>query len=160
MYFSSVLSSAQQVQRFTFSRSPSMVNENTGSRLQNEVRDIYTETDSDAIGLDASRRSSDLYSPELNLEAHRTAQEVNHLFLFYYFFYVFYFFFFFVISLFLFYLFLLSTERKFTKKKKIVSPFRYITAYRIHHLRLYYWRIIITSPTRSCPIRASPEPPK
>ncbi|XP_046830240.1 uncharacterized protein LOC124429248 [Vespa crabro] len=75
-FYNSVLSSAQQVQRFTFSRSPSMVNENTGSRLQNEVRDIYTETDSDAIGLDASRRSSDLYSPELNLEAHRTAQEV------------------------------------------------------------------------------------
>ncbi|XP_015183864.1 PREDICTED: uncharacterized protein LOC107070307 isoform X2 [Polistes dominula] len=75
-FYNSILTSAQQVQRFTFSRSPSMVNENTGSRLQNEVRDIYTETDSDAIGLDASRRSSDLYSPELNLEAHRTAQEV------------------------------------------------------------------------------------
>ncbi|KAK2579746.1 hypothetical protein KPH14_011087 [Odynerus spinipes] len=76
-FYNSVLSSAQQVQRFSFSsRSPNLVNESTGSRLQNEVRDMYTETDSDAIGLDGSRRSSDLYSPELNLEAHRTAQEV------------------------------------------------------------------------------------
>lgn len=40
------------------------------------MRDIYAETDPDLTGLDSSRRSSDLYSPELNLEAHRTAQEV------------------------------------------------------------------------------------
>lgn len=75
---SSVVSSAQQVQRFTFpSRSPSsLVEENTGGQLQDEVQDIYAENDSDMIGPDDSRRSSDLYSPELNLEAHRTAQEV------------------------------------------------------------------------------------
>lgn len=40
------------------------------------MRDIYAETDPDVTGPDCSRRSSDLYSPELNLEAHRTAQEV------------------------------------------------------------------------------------
>lgn len=75
---SSVVSSAQQVQRFTFpSRSPSsLVEENTGGQLQDEVQDIYAENDSDMIGPDDCRRSSDLYSPELNLEAHRTAQEV------------------------------------------------------------------------------------
>lgn len=74
---SSVVSSAQQVQRFTFpSRSPSLVEESTGGQLQDEVQDIYAENDSDVIGPDDSRRSSDLYSPELNLEAHRTAQEV------------------------------------------------------------------------------------
>ncbi|XP_017792561.1 PREDICTED: uncharacterized protein LOC108574471 [Habropoda laboriosa] len=41
------------------------------------VQDIYTENDSELIGPDGSRRSSDLYSPELNLEAHRTAQKVS-----------------------------------------------------------------------------------
>lgn len=77
-YRSSVVSSAQQVQRFTFSsRSPSLVEESTGNQLQDEVQDIYAENDSDVIGPDGSRRSSDLYSPELNLEAHRTAQEVR-----------------------------------------------------------------------------------
>ncbi|XP_032675698.1 uncharacterized protein LOC116846239 isoform X2 [Odontomachus brunneus] len=81
-FYNSVLSSAQQVQRFTFpSTSPSFVNDNTGNHLQDaeylqDMRDIYAETDTDAVGLDVSRRSSDLYSPELNLEAHRTAQEV------------------------------------------------------------------------------------
>lgn len=77
---SSVVSSAQQVQHFTFpSRSPSsLVEDSTGSQLRDEVRDMYAENDSDVTGLDGSRRSSDLYSPELNLEAHRTAQEVRH----------------------------------------------------------------------------------
>ncbi|PBC34648.1 Synaptotagmin-12 [Apis cerana cerana] len=77
-FYNSVVSSAQQVQRFTFpSRSPSsLVEENTGGQLQDEVQDIYAENDSDMIGPDDCRRSSDLYSPELNLEAHRTAQEV------------------------------------------------------------------------------------
>ncbi|XP_043802945.1 uncharacterized protein LOC122720360 [Apis laboriosa] len=77
-FYNSVVSSAQQVQRFTFpSRSPSsLVEEDTGGHLQDEVQDIYAENDSDVIGPDDSRRSSDLYSPELNLEAHRTAQEV------------------------------------------------------------------------------------
>lgn len=76
--YSSVISSAQQVQRFTFPpRSPSLVVEdNSTTRLHDEVQDIYAENDSDVIGPDGSRRSSDLYSPELNLEAHRTAQEV------------------------------------------------------------------------------------
>ena len=54
-----------------------MVEESTGNQLQDEVQDIYAENDSDVIGPDGSRRSSDLYSPELNLEAHRTAQEVR-----------------------------------------------------------------------------------
>lgn len=47
-----------------------------------DMRDIYAGTDPDLIG---SRRSSDLYSPELNLEAHRTAQEVLIYFLAFYF---------------------------------------------------------------------------
>lgn len=73
-----MLSSAQQIQRLTF---PPFVNDNTGDNLQDaeylqDMRDIYAETDPDVTGPDGSRRSSDLYSPELNLEAHRTAQEV------------------------------------------------------------------------------------
>ncbi|XP_066593086.1 uncharacterized protein Syt12 isoform X2 [Prorops nasuta] len=68
-FYNSVLTSAQQVQRFSFSRS--VDNEN---QSQNEtIIDVYAE---DSLGVDGSRRSSDLYSPELNLEAHRTAQEV------------------------------------------------------------------------------------
>ncbi|XP_054000844.1 uncharacterized protein LOC128888198 [Hylaeus anthracinus] len=74
---SSVLSAPEQVQCFTFpSRSPSLVDDTLSNQLQNDVRDIYGENDVDVIGPDGSRRSSDLYSPELNLEAHRTAQEV------------------------------------------------------------------------------------
>ncbi|GAB1862013.1 Synaptotagmin-12 [Camponotus japonicus] len=77
-FYNSVLSSAQQIQRLTF---PPFVNDNTGENLQDaeylqDMRDIYAETDPDVTGPDGSRRSSDLYSPELNLEAHRTAQEV------------------------------------------------------------------------------------
>jgi len=57
------------------------MNDSTEEHLQEaeylqDMREIYAETDSDLSGLDVSRRSSDLYSPELNLEAHRTAQEV------------------------------------------------------------------------------------
>ncbi|XP_014473911.1 PREDICTED: uncharacterized protein LOC106744029 [Dinoponera quadriceps] len=81
-FYNSVLSSTQQVQRFTFPPAPpSFANDSAGNHLQDaeylqDMRDIYAETDTDAVGLDVSRRSSDLYSPELNLEAHRTAQEV------------------------------------------------------------------------------------
>lgn len=81
-----MLSSAQQIQRLTF---PSFINENTEDNLQDaeylpDMRDIYAETDPDMTGLDGSKRSSDLYSPELNLEAHRTAQEVPIYFLLFY----------------------------------------------------------------------------
>lgn len=77
-FYNSVLSSAQQIQRLSF---PPFINDNTGDNLQDaeylqDMRDIYAETDPDVTGPDGSRRSSDLYSPELNLEAHRTAQEV------------------------------------------------------------------------------------
>ncbi|XP_012528918.2 uncharacterized protein LOC105832480 [Monomorium pharaonis] len=78
-FYNSVLSSAQQVQRLAFpSTPPPFVNDSTEDHLQDpeylqDMRDIYAETDADLTG---SRRSSDLYSPELNLEAHRTAQEV------------------------------------------------------------------------------------
>ncbi|KAL6422250.1 hypothetical protein ACFW04_010924 [Cataglyphis niger] len=77
-FYNSVLSSAQQIQRLTF---PPFGNDNTGDNSQDaeylqDMRDIYAETDPDVTGPDDSRRSSDLYSPELNLEAHRTAQEV------------------------------------------------------------------------------------
>lgn len=48
----------------------------SNNQLQDEAQDIYVENDSDVIDPDGSRRSSDLYSPELNLEAHRTAREV------------------------------------------------------------------------------------
>ncbi|RLU24754.1 hypothetical protein DMN91_002844 [Ooceraea biroi] len=81
-FYNSVLSSAQQMQRLTFpSTSPSFVNDSTEDHLQDaeylqDMRDIYAETDPDVTSLDDPRRSSDLYSPELNLEAHRTAQEV------------------------------------------------------------------------------------
>ncbi|XP_018397480.1 PREDICTED: uncharacterized protein LOC108775565 [Cyphomyrmex costatus] len=81
-FYNSVLSSAQQVQQFAFpSTSPPFINDNTEEHLQDveylqDMREIYAETDSDLSNLDVSRRSSDLYSPELNLEAHRTAQEV------------------------------------------------------------------------------------
>lgn len=57
------------------------MNDTTEDHLQDpeylqDMRDIYAETDSDLTGLDGLKRSSELYSPELNLEAHRTAQEV------------------------------------------------------------------------------------
>lgn len=71
------------MQRFTFpSTSPSSFADGSAeNHLQDaeysqDMRDIYAENDADASGLDGSRRSSDLYSPELNLKAHRTAQEV------------------------------------------------------------------------------------
>ncbi|XP_018348321.1 PREDICTED: uncharacterized protein LOC108752154 [Trachymyrmex septentrionalis] len=82
-FYNSVLSSAQQVQQFAFPSTspPTFMNDSTEEHLQEaeylqDMREIYAETDSDLSGLDVSRRSSDLYSPELNLEAHRTAQEV------------------------------------------------------------------------------------
>ncbi|XP_011052840.1 PREDICTED: uncharacterized protein LOC105145150 isoform X2 [Acromyrmex echinatior] len=82
-FYNSVLSSAQQVQQFAFPSTspPTFINDSTEEHLQEaeylqDMREIYAETDSDLSGLDVSRRSSDLYSPELNLEAHRTAQEV------------------------------------------------------------------------------------
>lgn len=74
---SSVLSSAQ---RFTFPSTSPFVNDNTADQQDAEyfqsMQDIYADADPDVNGLDGTRRSSDLYSPELNLEAHRTAQEV------------------------------------------------------------------------------------
>lgn len=78
MVYSSVLSSAQ---RFTFpSASPFEMKDNPADLQDTEylqnMQDMYAETDPDVTGLDGTRRSSDLYSPELNLEAHRTAQEV------------------------------------------------------------------------------------
>jgi len=85
MYFftiySSVLSSAQQMQQLTFPSTSPFAKDSADDQLQDaeylqDMRDIYAETDPDVTGLDESRRSSDLYSPELNLEAHRTAQEV------------------------------------------------------------------------------------
>lgn len=83
LFYSSVLLSAQQVPKLTFSSI-------TGSSLQalnksslnhseqDENSDYYAEGEVD-IGMDTSKRGggSDLYSPELNLEAHRTAQEVH-----------------------------------------------------------------------------------
>ncbi|XP_015605422.1 uncharacterized protein LOC107272621 isoform X2 [Cephus cinctus] len=86
-FYNSVLTSAQQVQRFTFppvTRYTGMDNENTGTNaklepgsvMENVADGRYLGRDSDSIGIDNARRSSDLYSPELNLEAHRTAQEV------------------------------------------------------------------------------------
>ncbi|XP_076236841.1 uncharacterized protein LOC143180768 [Calliopsis andreniformis] len=76
-FCNSVLSSAQQVQRFTFpTRSQSLVEDGTTGQLQDDVQDLYGENDPDVTGPDDSRRSSDLYSPELNFEAQRTAQEV------------------------------------------------------------------------------------
>ncbi|KZC07584.1 Synaptotagmin-12 [Dufourea novaeangliae] len=76
-FYNSILSSPQPMQRFSFSsRFPSLIDDSINSQLQNDIQDIYGENDSDVIGLDGSKRSSDLYSPELNLEAQRTAQEV------------------------------------------------------------------------------------
>jgi len=76
-----MFSSAQQAQRLAFPLTPPFVNDNIEDHLRDaeylqDIRDIYVETDPDVIGLDGLRQSSDLYSPELNLEAHRTAQEV------------------------------------------------------------------------------------
>ncbi|XP_067205722.1 uncharacterized protein Syt12 isoform X2 [Linepithema humile] len=76
-FYNSVLSSAQ---RFTFPSTTPFVNDSAADLQDAEylrnMQDIYAETDPDITGLDGIRRSSDLYSPELNLEAHRTAQEV------------------------------------------------------------------------------------
>ncbi|KAH0956451.1 hypothetical protein HN011_000605 [Eciton burchellii] len=80
-FYNSVLSSAQQMQRLSFPSTSPFTKDSADDQLQDaeylqDMRDIYAETDPDVTGLDDSRRSSDLYSPELNLEAHRTAQEV------------------------------------------------------------------------------------
>ncbi|XP_012288185.1 uncharacterized protein LOC105703947 [Orussus abietinus] len=83
-FYNSVISSAQQVQRYAFppiSRSSTMENANNMSSmssgsLHNEVAEFYDDRDAESMGQDTNQRSSDLYSPELNLEAHRTAQEV------------------------------------------------------------------------------------
>lgn len=74
-FYNSVHNSAQQC--FTFPpRSPSMVEDNIDNQLQDEAQNIYAENDVDVMGSNGARRGSDLYSPELNLEAHRTAREV------------------------------------------------------------------------------------
>lgn len=76
-----MLSSAQQVPMLTF---PGMIRSSvnleknqTVNGIQDEVSNLYIDGEPAAIGIDCSRRTSDLYSPELNLEAHRTAQEVK-----------------------------------------------------------------------------------
>ena len=70
-------STAQQVQNFTFSNVEHAASANDGTlRSPDHMQNIYFDRDSEANGTDSLRRSSDLYSPELNLEAHRTAQEV------------------------------------------------------------------------------------
>ncbi|XP_044018276.1 uncharacterized protein LOC122859021 isoform X2 [Aphidius gifuensis] len=80
-FYNSVLLSAQQVPKLTFSSmtetSLQLLNKSSLNHRQNENSDYYTESEID-IGMDVSKREGgyDLYSPELNLKAHRTAQEV------------------------------------------------------------------------------------
>ncbi|XP_046430663.1 uncharacterized protein LOC124184703 [Neodiprion fabricii] len=73
-FYNSVLSSAQQVQRFTFPPSESSEDGTPSHRTPNDAQGFYVEPE--MPGLTKTGRGSDLYSPELNLEAHRTAQEV------------------------------------------------------------------------------------
>ncbi|XP_076224600.1 uncharacterized protein LOC116427947 isoform X2 [Nomia melanderi] len=76
-FYNSILSSPQQTEQYSFpSRFPSLIEDSINSQLQSDIQDIYGENDSDVLSVDGSKRSSDLYSPELNLEAQRTAQEV------------------------------------------------------------------------------------
>ncbi|XP_043289870.1 uncharacterized protein [Venturia canescens] len=74
-FYNSVRSSAQQqVPRFSFptiTRSTrSLIEPKTTTEQDDPPDEVAT------FHSDATRRGSDLYSPELNLEAHRTAQEV------------------------------------------------------------------------------------
>lgn len=74
-------SAQQQVPRFTFAsataRSPLPIQADNSEQRADSQTAFYSEPDPETIGIDGSRRASDLYSPELNLEAHRTAQQVS-----------------------------------------------------------------------------------
>ena len=76
-------SAQQQVPRLTFptiTRSTISLEPESSEQqdsLQADVTAFYSEADTETLGIDGIRRASDLYSPELNLEAHRTAQEVT-----------------------------------------------------------------------------------
>ncbi|XP_048511026.1 uncharacterized protein LOC105684151 isoform X1 [Athalia rosae] len=73
-FYNSVLSSAQQVQRFTFPPSETSEDGALSHRTPNGAQGFYAEPE--IPGITKTGRGSDLYSRELNLEAHRTAQEV------------------------------------------------------------------------------------
>ncbi|XP_015116872.1 uncharacterized protein LOC107041029 [Diachasma alloeum] len=79
-FYNSVLSSAQQVPKLTFPgmtrSSIQLADTNTSNNLQDETGEYYGDVESTALSIDGSRRGSDLYSPELNLKAHQTAQQV------------------------------------------------------------------------------------
>lgn len=72
--------SAQQVPMLTFpikrSSIQSETNNSTTNNIQNEITNFYADGDQEMINIDGPPRTSDLYNPELNLTAHRTAQEV------------------------------------------------------------------------------------
>ncbi|XP_051171205.1 uncharacterized protein LOC127288043 [Leptopilina boulardi] len=75
-FYNSVLSTAQQVQNFPFTSDDhdQAVNTETLDSLDH-MQDII-DSQTEANSSDTLKRGSDLYSPELNLEAQRTAQEV------------------------------------------------------------------------------------
>ncbi|XP_034952080.1 uncharacterized protein [Chelonus insularis] len=79
-FYNSVLSSAQQVPMLTFPTirrsSLQLEKDSPANSIQDEASNLYIDVEPEAIGIDGSRRASDLYSPELNLKAHQTAQEV------------------------------------------------------------------------------------
>ncbi|XP_078049750.1 uncharacterized protein LOC144476542 isoform X2 [Augochlora pura] len=77
-FYNALLSSPQQPEQYSSpSRYPSLIEDSIHSRLESDMQDIYAENDSDVLSVDGYKRSSDLYSPELNMEAQRTAQEVS-----------------------------------------------------------------------------------
>ncbi|XP_076276413.1 uncharacterized protein LOC143207152 isoform X2 [Lasioglossum baleicum] len=76
-FYNWIHSPPQQTEQYSSPpRFPSLIEDNITSPLQSDMQDLYAENDSDVLSVDDSKRSSDLYSPELNMEAQRTAQEV------------------------------------------------------------------------------------
>ncbi|XP_076375769.1 uncharacterized protein LOC143258981 isoform X2 [Megalopta genalis] len=76
-FYNAIRSPQQPEQYSSPSRYPSLIEDSINSQLQSDMQDIYAENDSDVLSVDGFKRSSDLYSPELNMEAQRTAQEVS-----------------------------------------------------------------------------------
>ncbi|KAK0076421.1 hypothetical protein PV325_005395, partial [Microctonus aethiopoides] len=78
-FYNSVLTTAQQVPKFTFSTvggfSVQQDKHSSAESLPKKVTGFYDDGEQETISTDGQLRTFDLYSPELNLAAQRTAQE-------------------------------------------------------------------------------------
>lgn len=76
-----MLTTAQQVPQFTFSTiagfSVQQDKHSSAESSPKKVTGFHGDGEQETISTDGQLRTSDLYSPELNLAAQRTAQEVR-----------------------------------------------------------------------------------